>query len=182
MVPHYSGTIGNDALFLQNFATTGNALYQEETGTIFSSPRILGVENFHLSDGDNFLDFTSTNTSLSGLDFVTTFGSGNDIFWSSDANETISLGNGNDQLILNGGTDNVTTGLGNDIITITNSVGTSHLLDFNTEQDVFIFYTSADNLTIEQDKVIVQNILGQYTLTFPDNTDLTDINNISTFL
>ena len=45
-------------------------------------------------DGNDFLDLTSTKTSLSGESIEINTGLGNDIVWSSDGNETIDLGDG----------------------------------------------------------------------------------------
>ena len=176
------GTNGNDALFLQNFGTTGNLLYQKDTNHSASEDRILGVEEINLQDGNNFLDLTSTTTSLATQNINITTGSGNDILWLSDANEIISSGDGNDQIIINGGIDSLTTGLGNDTVTITNSTGNLTLLDFNPLLDKFVFHASAENLTTENNTIHVNNSLGGYTLTFNDNTDLSSLNSFSTFI
>ena len=126
------GTSGNDALFLQNFGTTGDNLYFQETGSNKAGSRLLGVDK-DLLEGNNFLDLTSTTQSLAGNNITITTGTGNDILWLSDANENVSTGNGNDQITVNGGTDTLTP-IGEDIITISKNSGQLTISDFDTSK------------------------------------------------
>ena len=176
------GTSGNDALFLQNFATNGNTLYNEDTGRSSDFDRIIGVENIYLSEGDNFLDLTSTVSSLSGQDLLISSGSGNDILWLSDADEIVNSGDGNDRIILNGGTDTISTGSGNDVIYLSNNTGNLIISDFDTSTDQFIFSCSSQNISVIGNQITASNSIGNYTVTLLNNPDLSDLDSFSTFL
>ncbi len=176
------GTSGNDALFLQNFATNGNTLYNEDTGRSSEFDRIIGVENIYLSEGDNFLDLTSTLSSLSGQDLLISSGSGNDILWLSDANETVNSGNGNDQIVLNGGNDIIETGFGADIITLTNYTGQATLTDFDPSSDKIIFSTKSEDIIIGINSITAKNTSGDYIVTFEESVDLSASANFATFI
>ncbi len=177
-----NGTNGNDALFLQNFATTGNVLYNQDTGRNLSDDRIIGVEKINLLEGNNFLDLTSTLTSLSGTNLEITSGTGNDVLWLSDANETIDSGDGHDQITINGGTDSLSTGTGNDIVTISNYAGNLTITDFDTSKDRLIFKTSSDNVSSSSNNITAINDLGSYSITLNGYTDLSGLSSFSTYL
>ena len=176
------GTSGNDALFLQNFATTGNNLYYNEVGSTNSFNRILGVENINLLDGNNFLDLTSTTNSLSGINIQITCGSGNDILWLSDGSETINSGDGNDKITVNGGTDNLVTGNGNDTIIVSNYSGTLTISDFSKSTDNFIFKAQESDISTSGNTITVSNSLGNYTIILSNQSDLSDLSSYSTYL
>ena len=61
-----NGTSGNDALFLQNFSSKGNEFWFQDAGSQSDGARLLGLNKINLKDGNDFLDLTSTKTSLSG--------------------------------------------------------------------------------------------------------------------
>jgi hypothetical protein len=176
------GTSGNDALFLQNFATTGNNLYYNEIGSTNSISRILGVENINLLEGNNFLDLTSTTNSLSGINIQITCGSGNDILWLSDGSETVNSGDGNDKITVNGGTDNIVTGNGNDTIIVSNYSGNLTISDFNKSTDNFIFKTQVSDVSTSGNTITVSNSLGNYTIILSNQSDLSDLSSYSTYL
>ena len=111
-----NGTSGNDALFLQNFSSKGNEFWFQDAGSQSDGARLLGLNKINLKEGNDFLDLTSTKTSLSGESIEINAGLGNDIVWSSDGNEIIDLGDGDDQITFNGGSDTLVSGLGSDVI------------------------------------------------------------------
>ena len=178
------GTSGNDALFLQNFGSTGDALFFQDAGSTNGGARLLGIDTINLLEGNNFLDLTSTTVSLSGNTIQITAGTGNDILWLSDANENVSAGNGDDQITANGGTDTITTNLGADIITISKNAGNLTISDFDISTDKFIFKvaqgkvtkTSSNVLTVDND-----GSLGDYVITFSNSPDLSNLSAFSTF-
>ncbi len=176
------GTTGNDALFLQNFATAGNTLYNQDTGHSSSSDRIINVENINLLGGNNFLDLTSTTSSLSGVNMQITSEDGNDILWLSDANETINTGDGDDKITVNGGTDSLTTGNGNDIIIVSNYTGNLTVSDFNKTTDKFVFKTQSGNVSTSGNTITASNSDGSYSVVLSNQTDLSDLSSYSTFL
>ena len=89
-----NGTSGNDALFLQNFGSNGDELYFKDAGGNSGNPRLSGITNINLLEGKNFLDLTSSTTSLAGKSLQITTGTNDDILWLSDANENVNSGNG----------------------------------------------------------------------------------------
>ena len=178
------GSSGNDALFLQNFGTTGDALFFQDAGSVNGGARLLGIDTINLLEGDNFLDLTSTSVSLSGNSIQITAGTGNDILWLSDANENISAGNGNDQITVNGGTDTLATNLGDDIITISKNAGNLTITDFDISKDKFIFKVAANKVSVNSNVITVDNDdpLGDYLITLSNSPDLSNLSNFSTFV
>ena len=177
-----NATAGNDALFLQNFSTSGDDLWYKDAGSNASGARLIGLNKINLLEGNNFLDLTSTTTSLSSETLEITSGSGNDILWLSDANENINSGNGDDQITLNGGTDNLTTGAGKDILTISNYKGNLTVTDFDVSKDKFDFKAQSNKVSAVGNKITVSNSLGDYVIILSNNPDLSDISPFSTFV
>ena len=157
-------------------------LWYQEKGSKDAGARLLGLNKIDLLEGNNFLDLTSTITSLKSEQLEITVGSGDDILWLSDADETINTGNGNDLITLNGGSDNLKTGLGNDIVTISNYKGELIISDFDISKDKLNFNTSSDKVSASGNKITAENSLGNYLITFSNNPDLTDISSFSTFV
>lgn len=176
------GTSGNDALFLQNFGTTGNTSYITDNGSITSSARITEFEIINLLDGDNLLDLTSTTNSLSGQNLQISTGEGDDILWLSDANENVNSGNGNDQIVLNGGNDIIETGFGADIITLTDYTGQATLKDFDPSSDKIIFSTKSEDIIVGINSITAKNTSGDYIVTFEESVDLSASANFATFI
>ena len=139
------------------------------------------IANF-LEQGNNFLDLTSTLSSLSGQDLLISSGSGNDILWLSDADEIVNSGDGNDRIILNGGTDTLSTGSGNDVIYLSNNTGNLIISDFDTSTDQFIFSCSSQNISAIGNQIIASNSIGNYTVTLSNYPDLSDLDSFSTYL
>ena len=79
-----------------------NFIFQDAGGNS-GNPRLSGITNINLLEGKNFLDLTSSTTSLAGQSLQITTGTNDDILWLSDANENVNSGNGNDQITVNGG-------------------------------------------------------------------------------
>ena len=174
-------TSGNDALFLQNFGTTGDPLFYEDSGSNPGGARLLGVDTINLLEGRNFLDLTSSSTSLSGENITITSGTGNDILWLSDANETINAGNGDDQITVNGGTDVLATSLGSDIITISDYFGNLTITDFDIYADSLIFRSANSDVSVSGNIITVDNVLGDYIITLSNSPDLSNLSSFSTF-
>ena len=178
------GTNGNDAIFLQNFGTTGDKLFFKDSGSLNENPRLSGINQINLSEGKNFLDLTSTTTSLLGESITITAGTNDDILWLSDANENVNSGNGNDQITVNGGTDILATSLGSDIITVSKNTGNLTITDFDTSKDKFKFMVPSNKVSATGNVITVNNegSLGNYIITLSNNPDLTDLSLFSTFV
>ena len=136
----------------------------------------------NLKDGNDFLDLTSTKTSLSGESIEINAGLGNDIVWSSDGNEIIDLGDGDDQITFNGGSDTLVSGLGSDVISISTNTGTLTISDLDISKDKFKFYVASNKVSATGNKITVNNSLGDYVITLSNNPDLSDIGSFSTFV
>lgn len=177
------GTSGNDALFLQNFGSTGDALFYQDAGSSSGGARLLGIDTINLLEGKNFLDLTSTTVSLSGNTLQITAGTGDDILWLSDANENVNAGNGDDQITVNGGTDTLTTSLGSDIITISKNAGNLTISDFDISKDKFIFKVASGKVSASGNVITVDNDapLGDYLITLSNSPDLSNLSAFSTF-
>ena len=173
------GTSGNDAIFLQNLVTKGDVNWLAEIGesvdSVFEGERLIGLNNIDLGNGDNLLDLSGNSTSLSGESLNITVGSGQDILWLSDGNETIATGEGNDEIIVNGGNDTLITGNDSDKITIANNTGNLTISDFDANKDELYFETSISNVSASGNTITVSNNIGDYiiTLTGNDTVDLT---------
>ncbi len=177
------GTSGNDALFLQNFGTTGDTMFYQDAGSTAGNPRLSGINTINLLGGKNFLDLTSTTTSLAGDSILITSGTDDDILWLSDANENVNSGNGNDQITVNGGTDTLATSLGADIITISKNAGNLTITDFDTSTDKFIFMVGSNKVSASTNVITVDNDdpLGDYLITLSNSPDLSNLSAFSTF-
>ena len=175
------GTSGNDAIFLQNLVTTGDVNWLAEIGesidSVFEGERLIGLNNIDLGNGDNLLDLSGNSASLSGESLNITVGSGQDILWLSDGNETITTGEGNDEIIVNGGNDTLITGNDSDKITIADNTGNLTISDFDANKDEIYFETSISRcFCIEGNVITVNNSEGDYLITLSGN-DTVDLNN-----
>ena len=167
------GTEGNDAIFLNNLVTKGNAVWLEEMGEdsdqIYSGNRLIGVKYIDLGDGDNLLDLSGQNNSLAEEAMIIKVGSGQDTLWLSDGDENVDTGSGNDNIIVNGGIDNITTGDDNDIITVADNIGNLTITDFDPNKDKLVFSASQDKVSIDGELITVNNSLGDYVITLTGN-------------
>ena len=174
------GTSGNDAIFLQNLVTTGDvnwlAEIGESTNNIFEGKRLVGLNDIDLGNGDNLLDLSGNSASLSGETLNITVGSGQDILWLSDGDETITTGEGNDEIIVNGGNDTLTTGNDSDKITIADNVGNLTISDFDSAKDKIFFEASLSDVSVEGNVITVNNSEGDYLITLSGNNSV-DLNN-----
>ena len=174
------GTSGNDAIFLQNLVTTGDvnwlAEIGESTNNIFEGKRLVGLNDIDLGNGDNLLDLSGNSASLSGETLNITVGSGQDILWLSDGDETITTGEGNDEIIVNGGNDTLTTGNDSDKITIADNVGNLTISDFDSAKDKIFFEASLSDVSVQGNVITVNNSEGDYLITLSGNNSV-DLNN-----
>ena len=176
-----NGTSGNDALFLQNFGSNGDELYFQDAGGNSGNPRLSGITNINLLEGKNFLDLTSSTTSLAGKSLQITTGTNDDILWLSDANENVNSGNGNDQITVNGGTDTLATSLGSDIVTISKNSGNLTISDFDISTDKFVFQVASNKVSVSGNQITVDNIdpIGDYVITLSNSPDLSNLSSFS---
>lgn len=108
-----------------------------------SIARIANIEEILGMGGDDVIDLTSPDYSLTGVNISIDGGEGDDIIWGSDANEVISGGNGNDTIFGGIGTDVLTGGLGADVFEFTRTSTDTSVTDFVIgEGDSLRFYNT----------------------------------------
>jgi serralysin len=108
-----------------------------------SAARFANIEEIRGMSGDDIIDLTSPDYSLSGVAMSIDGGEGNDIIWGSDANEYISGGNGNDAIFGGIGTDVLTGGAGADVFEFTRTSTDTSVTDFDIgEGDALRFYNA----------------------------------------
>lgn len=108
-----------------------------------SAARFANIEEIRGMGGDDIIDLTSPNYSLSGVAMTIDGGEGNDVIWGSDANETISGGVGDDTIFGGIGTDVLTGGSGADVFEFTRTSTDTSVTDFDTSDgDMLRFYNA----------------------------------------
>jgi Ca2+-binding RTX toxin-like protein len=135
-------TSGSDVFFLDDiYSAHHESLVLSETsrGTD-SAARIINLEAINAGAGDDIVDLTSLDFTLS--DAITINGeAGNDTLWSSDANDILNGGTGDDTLFGGAGDDTLTGGTGKDTFQFTASSGNDTIRDFSvSDADTLEFY------------------------------------------
>ncbi|MCJ7873471.1 hypothetical protein [Phaeobacter sp. J2-8] len=132
-----------DAFFLHDAYSgfhSSVALTEDYVGNE-SAARFANIEEIRGMGGDDIIDLTSPDYSLSGVAMSIDGGEGNDVIWGSDANEDISGGNGNDTIFGGIGTDVLTGGAGADVFEFTRTSTDTSVTDFDArEGDALRFY------------------------------------------
>ena len=136
---------GNLALFLHDGFSgfhSSVSLVTDSQG-LSSTQRLSNIEIITGSDGNNIIDLTSPDYSLAEQSIEVDGGSGEDIIWGSDANETIQGGVGDDIIFGGAGTNILTGGLGADEFQFTMTSTNDRVTDFNTAQgDTLKFFNT----------------------------------------
>ena len=108
-----------------------------DEGNLASFP----TETVYGLGGDDIIDLTSPDYSLTGQVITINGGNGEDIIWGSDATETLIGGNGNDVLFGGSGNDILTGGSGADIFEFTVTAGNDTISDYSKAQgDILKIY------------------------------------------
>ena len=93
--------------------------------------RFHSIEEIFADEGDDIIDLTSPDYSLLNLEIMVDGGSGDDVIWGFDANETLIGGSGNDKIFGGIGTDILTGGAGADEFQFTKTSANSTITDFD---------------------------------------------------
>jgi len=139
--------------------------------------RFTSIEKILGGSGDDILDCSSENYLLNQLHMELDGGSGNDILWAAQGDDTLNGGTGNDILNGSSGDDTLTGGSGSDIFEFTATSGNDTITDFNKDEDELHFYfrkgeaeelavASINNGVVTWDAVTVD--LGDSSLTLND--------------
>lgn len=139
--------------------------------------RFTSIEKILGGSGDDILDCSSENYLLNQLHMELDGGSGNDILWAAQGDDTLNGGTGNDILNGSSGNDTLTGGSGADIFEFTATSGNDTITDFNKDEDELHFYyrkgeaeesavASIENGVVTWDAVTID--LGDPSLIFSD--------------
>ena len=137
---------------------------------------MISIETINGGAGDDIVDLTSPNTSISTAMLINGE-SGSDVIWASAGDDTLNGGDGDDVLFGGSGVDTLTGGLGTDIFEFENLSGNDIINDYNlSEGDKLRFYLQdgdPNSLTTSGDTVTC----GSITMTLNGTTslNLTDI-------
>ena len=113
-----------------------------ETGPV---ARFDSIEEFWAGGGDDVIDFTSHQYSVSGASIFTYGEVGNDTIWGSDADDQIYGGEGDDLLFGGSGVNSLTGGLGADTFEFTSSSIETVVEDFDPNQgDKIVIHQEAN--------------------------------------
>ena len=125
----------------------GDAALSEDYRGQAGTARLSGVERIEALGGDDVIDLTSPDYSLAGTQIMIDAGTGNDVVWGSDADETILGGAGDDTLFAGSGVDEISGGSGADVFEFTRASTQVTLSDFDAgEGDVLRFYSAGGEL------------------------------------
>ncbi len=171
-------TTGSDAFFLHDaFGDFNNTLsVSDDAYGKKNTDRLISIETINGGDGDDIVDLTSPNTSISTAMLINGE-SGSDVIWASAGDDTLNGGDGDDVLFGGSGVDTLTGGLGTDIFEFENLSGNDIINDYNlSEGDKLRFYLQdgdPNSLTTSGDTVT----WGSITMTLNGTTslNLTDI-------
>lgn len=136
-----------DAFFLHDAISEFHAevALTEDSDDRPSIARLAGVEAILGYGGDDIIDLTSQDYSLSGSHLQIAAGQGNDVVWGSDADEYISGQNGDDTLFSGAGEDTLSGGNGADLFEFTVTSTEAYIRDFDPDEgDRLAFYNSDD--------------------------------------
>lgn len=120
----------------------GTELTVDSFGNL-STQRIYGITDISGSAGDDVINLTSPEYSLSAHTILIGAGNGDDIIWGSDADERIDGQNGNDIIFGGAGNNRLEGGPGADEFQFTGTSTNDTLLDFNiSEGDTLRFFNT----------------------------------------
>ena len=105
--------------------------------------RMTSIETINGGAGDDIIDLTSPNTSISTA-MVINGEAGSDVIWASAGDDTLNGGEGNDVLFGGAGVDTLTGGSGADIFEFEKASGNDVIKDYKLSQgDKLKFYLQA---------------------------------------
>jgi len=120
-----------------------------------SYQRLDEVEEIYTLAGNDLIDLTSYDYSLSGQSITVDGGVGNDILWGSDANEVLIGGEGNDKLFGGSGSNTLTGGLGADDFQFTKTSTQDALTDFTIEEGDSLKFFNTYGASFDIDSLVL---------------------------
>ena len=166
-------THASDAFFLHDsFSSFHSSLelindFDDGAGTA----RIENIENINAGGGDDIIDLTSPDYSLSGQNITVEGGEGNDTLWGSDANETLHGGDGNDEIFGGAGMNELIGGSGADEFQFTRTSNKDTISDFDiTEGDTLKFFNTGE-VQFDRDSVSLNSTGDELSISFGTDTN-----------
>ncbi len=152
-------TDGSDAFFLHDsFSGFHSSLtLSNDSSSLVGTARIVDVEYILGMSGNDIIDLTSPDYSLSGQVITIDGGAGNDTIWGSGADETISGGDGNDEIFGGIGLDVLSGGSGADEFQFTKTSIASTLVDFNIAEGDTLKFFNAGGATFDDTTTSLAN-------------------------
>jgi Ca2+-binding RTX toxin-like protein len=155
-------TSGSDAFFIDDvYSGHHESLTLSETSrNIESTARIINLEVINAGDGNDIVDLTSLDFTLSEA-VIINGEAGNDTLWGAEGNDTINGGTGNDTLFGGAGDDTLTGGTGQDTFQFTATSGSDTISDFTvSDQDVLEFFYRSGNASDIGDLSLTDGVLN----------------------
>ena len=162
---------GNVALFLHDAFSGFHSSVQlssDSTGEQ-STARLENIEKITGSDGNNIIDLTSPDYSLAEQSIEVDGGSGADIIWGSDADETILGGDGDDEIFGGAGTNILTGGAGADEFQFTMTSTNDSVTDFNAAEGDTLKIFNTGGAEFDESSVSANSALDGITIEYSLN-------------
>lgn len=130
-------TESSDAFFLHDAfsAMTTETTTQADFMGLSTAARVVDIESISGGTGDDLIDLTSPDFSLSGSTVSLYGGSGNDVLWAGDGDDVLDGGSDHDRLSGGAGDDVLTGGPGADRFDFTQSAGHDRVTDYDPLTD-----------------------------------------------
>ena len=138
-------TKGSDAFFLHDAIGDFNSSLSvsDDAYGRKNTYRMISIETINGGAGDDIIDLTSPNTSISTA-MVINGEAGSDVIWASAGDDILNGGEGNDVLFGGAGVDTLTGGSGADIFEFEKASGNDVIKDYKLSQgDKLKFYLQA---------------------------------------
>jgi len=166
-------TDASDAFFLHDsFSGFHSSLtlsndYAGESGTA----RIENIETINAGEGDDVVDLTSPDYSLSGQNITVEGGEGNDTLWGSDANETLKGGNGDDELFGGVGVNELIGGSGADEFQFTKTSANDTIADFSISDGDTLKFFNTGGAQFDRDSIALNSAGDELTIAYGFGVD-----------
>ena len=174
---------GNDAFFLHDAISDfhESISLSKDSLNMDSHARFDGLEFLFGGLGNDLIDLTSPDYSLSGQSLTLNGGEGDDILWGSDADESLIGDLGNDILFGGIGTNTLTGGSGADIFQFTKTSTQDTVTDFNVAEGDTIAFFNKGGAIFDRSSLDLTN--GVLTINYDStNTISIDLSNTSLLL
>ncbi|MED5531986.1 MAG: hypothetical protein VYA61_06430, partial [Pseudomonadota bacterium] len=143
-----------------------------------NTDRLISIETINGGAGDDVIDLTSPNTSITDA-MVLNGEAGDDVIWASSGADDLNGGDGDDVLFGGAGIDNLTGGAGADTFEFENASGNDVIKDYNLSQgDKLKFYLQSgdpNSITLASSNTVTW---GSLSLTF-EGANFTSLSDLS---